>query len=135
MKRTITTLTVLCFLGLGITGIVGAEENDAPGKRGRGAWRNHEKGEKGNRFEHLSEKLNLTPEQKAKVQPIIEQAKPQIMAIRQEARQKTQAVMDNTMSQIRPMLTAQQQEKLDAMRKARETMRNARKQMRDARQM
>ena len=57
--------------------------------------------------------MNLTPEQKAKVQPIIDQATPQIENIRREAMQKTKAVMDNAMAQIRPLLTPEQQKKLD----------------------
>ena len=60
----------------------------------------------------MTENLNLTPEQKAKVQPIIDQATPQIENIRREAMQKTKAVMDNAMTQIRPMLTPDQQKKL-----------------------
>ena len=57
--------------------------------------------------------MNLTPEQKAKVQPIIDQATPQIENIRREAMQKTKAVMDNAMAQIRPLLTPEQQKKLE----------------------
>ena len=57
--------------------------------------------------------MNLTPEQKAKVQPIIDQATPQIKEIRREAMQKTKTVMDNAMAQIRPMLTPEQQKKLE----------------------
>jgi Spy/CpxP family protein refolding chaperone len=41
--------------------------------------------------------------------------------------------MENTMAQIRPLLTPEQQQKLDAMKKAHEDMRDARKEMRDAR--
>ena len=62
--------------------------------------------------ERLTQDLNLTPEQQTKVQPMIDQAKPQIAAIRREAMQKTKAVMD-TMTQIRPLLTPDQQKKLD----------------------
>jgi Spy/CpxP family protein refolding chaperone len=40
--------------------------------------------------------------------------------------------MDKTMSQIRPLLTPEQQQKLDNMRKAHEDMRNARKELHDA---
>ena len=61
----------------------------------------------------MTEQLNLTPEQKAKSQPIVDQATPQIESIRREAMQKTKAVMDNAMAQIRPLLTPEQQKKLD----------------------
>jgi len=80
----------------------------------------------------MTETLKLTPDQQAKVQPILDQTKPQIVAIQQEAMEKTKAVMDKTMSQIRPLLTPEQQQKLDTMRKAHEDMRNARKELHDA---
>ena len=65
----------------------------------------------------------------SEVQPLIDQARPQIIAIHKDAMQKTQAVIDNTMSQIRPLLTADQQKKFDALQKARQDMRNARQEM------
>jgi len=86
----------------------------------------------GNPLEHLSEKLELTPEQKTKVQPIIDQAKPQIAAIHQEAMEKMRAVMESTGAQIRPLLTAPQQEKFDAMKKAHEDMHKAMQEMHEA---
>ena len=86
----------------------------------------------GNPLEHLSETLNLTPDQKAKVQPIVDQAKPQIAAIHQEAMEKMRAIMENAGNQIRPLLTPQQQEKFDAMKKAHEDMRKAMQDMHDA---
>src|SRR6266487_3119140 len=73
----------------------------------------------GKRFmlERLTKELNLTSEQQTKVQPIIDQAKPQIAAIHHEAMQKIKGVMDSTMSQIRPLLTPDQQKKLDDIQK------------------
>src|SRR5215204_6842797 len=46
----------------------------------------------GNAVEHLTKELDLTPEQQAQLAPIVEQAKPQIKAIHEEAMQKTRAV-------------------------------------------
>src|SRR5438552_12979817 len=73
----------------------------------------------GKRFmlERLPKELSLTSEQQTKVQPIIDQAKPQIAAIHHEAMQKIKGVMDSTMSQIRPLLTPDQQKKLDDIQK------------------
>jgi Spy/CpxP family protein refolding chaperone len=85
-----------------------------------------------NPLEHLSKDLNLTDDQKAKVQPIIDQAKPQIAAIHKEAMEKMHAVMENAGNQIRPLLTPEQQTKLDAMKKAHEDMRKAHEAMEDA---
>ena len=89
----------------------------------------------GNPLEHLSKDLELTDDQKAKVQPIIDQAKPQIEAIHKEAMEKTHAIMENTAAQIRPLLTPQQQQKYDAMKKAHEEMRKAKQQLHDAKKM
>ena len=80
----------------------------------------------------MTKTLDLTPEQQAKIRPILEQAKPQIVAARQESRAKMKAIRDNTRSQIRPLLTPAQQTKLDAIQKAREDMMKARQAMRDA---
>jgi Spy/CpxP family protein refolding chaperone len=86
----------------------------------------------GNPFDHLSKDLELTDEQKAKVQPIIDQTKPQIEAIHQEAMQKMHALLENAGAQIRPLLTPEQQQKFDAMKKAHEDMRKAMQEMEDA---
>lgn len=99
------------------------------GPNGPGGWHGH--GE-GGPLAHITETLNLTPDQKAKVQPILDQAKPQLEAIHQDAMQKAKAVMDNTMTQIRPLLTADQQKKVDEMQKAHQDMHNAAKEMHDA---
>ena len=79
-----------------------------------------------------SSQFDFTSEQKTKVQPIIDQAKPQIAAIHQEAMEKMRAIMESTGAQIRPLLTPQQQEKYDAMKKAHEDMHKAMQEMHDA---
>ncbi|MEY2600746.1 MAG: hypothetical protein QOJ36_65 [Verrucomicrobiota bacterium] len=81
---------------------------------------------------HLTKALNLTADQQSKVQPLIDQARPQIVAIHKDAMEKTHAIMDKTMSQIRPLLTADQQKKFDDMQKARQDMRNAMQEMHNA---
>jgi Spy/CpxP family protein refolding chaperone len=124
MKRNLFVIVAAGAIAFG--GFAVAQAEDGPG--GKGGWHRH-----GNPLEHMTETLKLTPDQQTKVQPILDQAKPQIVAIHQEAMQKTKAVMDKTMSQIRPLLTPEQQQKLDAMHKAHEDMRNARKELHDAR--
>ena len=91
-------------------------------------------GKWGNPLEHLTKELDLTADQQAKVAPIVDQAKPQIQAIHQEAMEKTRAVMENAGAQIRPLLTPPQQAKFDAIKKAHEDMMNAMKAMHQARQ-
>lgn len=79
-------------------------------------WHHHFHGGHGSPLEHLSKALNLTEDQKAKIQPIIQKSEPQLKAIWQDARAKTKAVMDSVDTQIRPLLTPEQQQKLDAMK-------------------
>jgi len=127
MKRNLLILAAAGAIALSSFAIVQAADKGGPDGQG---W--HGRGH-GNMFKHMTEALNLTPEQQAKVQPINDQTKPQIKAIHQEAMQKTKAVMDSTMTQIRPLLNAQQQKKLDDLKAAHEQMRDAMKKMHDAR--
>jgi Spy/CpxP family protein refolding chaperone len=99
MKRNFLTLAaagLIVLAGLAV---------QAQGPRGGGA--------RGHGLDRLTVGLNLTPDQQAKVQPIIDQAQPKIAEIHREAMQKMKAVLDNTASQIRPLLTPEQQKKLD----------------------
>ena len=123
MKRNLFAFAAAGVIALG--GFAIAQPEDGHG--GGGGRHRH-----GNPLEHMTETLKLTPDQQAKAQPILDQAKPQIVAIHQEAMQKAKAVMDKTMSQIRPLLTPEQQQKLDTMRKPHEDVRNARKELHDA---
>jgi hypothetical protein len=123
MKRNILTIVAAGAIALGGFVVVQAQAG------GPGRWHGHAFG-----LQHLTEKLDLTSDQQAKVEPILDAAKPQIAAIHQEAMQKAKGVMDGTLSQIRPLLTADQQKKLDAMQKAHQDMMNARKDLHDAMQ-
>jgi Spy/CpxP family protein refolding chaperone len=114
MKRNFLTLATAGLIVLGGFSVVQAQN-----PRGGGA--------KGHRLEQLTEGLNLTPDQQAKVQPLIDQAKPTIAEIHQEAMQKIKSVITSTASQIRPLLTPEQQKKLDENQNARRGRTNARK--------
>jgi len=127
MKRNLLTIVAAGAIACG--GFALAQGDDKAGGAGAG-WHGH--GPHGNPLDRMSETLNLTPEQKAKVQPIVDQAKPQMITIHQDAMQKAKAVMDNTVSQIRPLLTADQQKKLDAVQKAHQDMHNAMQELHDA---
>ena len=127
MKRNLLTFGVIGALAL--AGYTFAEAEGGSGGR-HGGWHGH--GGHGFAMGHLTKALNLTAEQQAKVQPLIDQARPQIIAIHKDAMQKTHAIMDQTMSQIRPILTPDQQKKFDDMQKARQDMRNAMKELHDA---
>jgi Spy/CpxP family protein refolding chaperone len=122
MKRNVLTLVAAGAIALG--GFMVVQAQPGPGAGGHGYGH-------GFGLQRITEKLDLTSDQQTKVQPIIDGAKPQIAAIHQEAMQKTKAVMDSTLSQIRPLLTPDQQKKLDDIQKAHQDVMNAHKQLRD----
>jgi len=115
------TLTVIAAIALGAFGLAQAQPPGGP----HGGWHM-------NPLEEMSSTVNLTDEQKAKVQPIVDQAKPQLQAIHQEAMTKAKAVIDASITQIRPLLTPEQQTKLDAIIKAHEDLHNAMKELHEA---
>jgi Spy/CpxP family protein refolding chaperone len=125
MKRNLLAIAAAGAIALG--GFVVVQAQPGPGGpcgpgHGHGAF-----GLRG-----ITEKLGLTADQQTKVQPILDSAKPQIAAIHQEAMQKMHTVMNSTLTQIRPLLNADQQKKLDAIEKAHQDMMNAQKQLHDA---
>ena len=112
MKLKIISLAAIAAFSIGNTALAQQDQQGGPDDRGRhGGGR----GSRGGSIERITDQLNLTPDQKAKAQPIIDQARPQIESIRREAMQKMKAVMDNAVAQIRPLLTPDQQKRLDAM--------------------
>ena len=123
MKRNILAVVAAGAIALGGFAIVQAQ----PGAGG--GWHGGAFGLRG-----LTKQLDLTSEQETKVQPILDAAKPQLAAIHQEAMQKAKGVIDSSLSQIRPLLTADQQKKLDAVQKAHQDMMNAHKELHDAMQ-
>jgi periplasmic protein CpxP/Spy len=129
MKRNLLTLGAVTAIALGGFAVAQGEIGAGGGPGGRGQWRGH-----GFALERLTKRLNLTPDQQAKVQPIMDQTRPQIIAIHKDAMQKTQSVIDGAMSKIRPLLTADQQKKFDDLQKARQDLRNAQKEMHEAMQ-
>ena len=124
MKRQLVTILAVGAFATGSYAF--AQGQDAAGP-GRGKWHH-----RGNPLDHLTTTLKLTPDQQAKVQPILDQARPQIVAIHQDAMQKTKAVMDKTMAQIRPLLTPDQQKKADDLQQAHQELHTAMKKLRDA---
>lgn len=125
MKRNVLTLVAVGAIALGGFMVVEAQPGPVAGGHGHGH---------GFGLQRITEKLDLTSDQQTKVQPIIDGAKPQIAAIHQEAMQKMKGVMDSTISQIRPLLTPDQQKKLDDIQKAHQDMMNAHKELRAAMQ-
>ena len=133
MKRKLITLTTAAALAIGAAVTMNAHP---PGERGGhdGHGGHRKMFHMGMAMEHLTKELELTEAQKAQVQPIVDQAKPQIKQIHREAMEKSKAVMETAAAQIRPLLTAEQQQKFDAIRAAHETMREGRRELREAKQ-
>jgi protein CpxP len=123
MKRNILSVVAAGAIALGGFAVVQAQ----PGAGG--GWHGHAFGLQG-----ITKQLDLTSDQQTKVQPILDATKPQLAAIHQEAMQKAKGVIDSSLSQIRPLLTADQQKKLDAIQKAHQDMMNAHKELHDAMQ-
>ena len=134
MRRRIISITTAVGLALASLVYLQAKEPGEHGPKHDGPGGPHEH-MMGNPLEHLSKDLELTDDQKAKVQPIIDQTKPQLAAIHQEAMEKMHALMENAGAQIRPLLTPQQQQKFDAMKKAHEDMNKAHEEMEQAKKM
>ena len=73
-------------------------------------------------LEHMSQELSLTDDQKAKLKPILEDQAKQMQELRkdtsssdQDRHAKMKQIHESTMSQVRPILNADQQKKLEEM--------------------
>ena len=73
-------------------------------------------------LEHMSQELSLTDDQKAKLKPILEDQAKQMQELRkdtsssdQDRHAKMKQIHENTISQMRPILNADQQKKLEEM--------------------
>ena len=130
MTRKIITVTAAAALSL--AALVYLQAKEPAGQQEHGLSPHQMMG---NPLEHLSKDLNLSDDQKVKVQPIIDQTKPQIAAIHKEAMEKMHALLESAGAQIRPLLTPEQQQKFDAMKKAHEDMRKAEQEMHDAQKL
>ncbi len=78
------------------------------------AWMNS--GDHHHVVEVLDRELNLSPEQKAQVAKIFDEAAPSMEALRVETNTKLKSVRDNTSAKIRLALTADQQKKYDQLK-------------------
>jgi hypothetical protein len=123
MKRNLLTIAAAGAIALG--GFAIAQAQGGPGGHGRGHALS---------LEQLTKTYNLTSDQQAKIKPLLDQARPQIIAIHKDAMQKIQTVVDGTMSQIRLLLTSTQQTKFDAVQKAKQDMRSSMQELHSAMQ-
>jgi Spy/CpxP family protein refolding chaperone len=67
--------------------------------------------------DHLRHELSLTPEQEAKIRPIVDSTTAQLEAIRIETAERVRSTMDESVRAISPQLTAEQQTKLQTLQR------------------
>jgi len=73
-------------------------------------------GEVGDRMrEHFRRSLDLTPEQETKIVPVIDATSAKLEAIRVETAERVRAVMEESKKEVAPLLTPEQQKKLDTL--------------------
>ncbi|MEY2528922.1 MAG: hypothetical protein QOJ05_1012 [Verrucomicrobiota bacterium] len=65
--------------------------------------------------EHLRRTLDLTPEQSAKISPIMDATSAKLEAIRIESAERVRAVMEESKRAIAPELSPEQQKKLEKL--------------------
>lgn len=83
----------------------------------RGLARN---GGPGNRFEELSNRLQLTPEQKTKVQEIFGDTREQLRALRMESEPKVEEIRRQADGRLQTVLTPQQWQQFQKIRDERQ---------------
>ena len=63
----------------------------------------------------VSQALGLTATQKEQVQPFVEAIRPQLETVRRQARDEEAAILKELPDQVRPVLSAEQRTRLDAL--------------------
>jgi Spy/CpxP family protein refolding chaperone len=65
--------------------------------------------------EHMRRTLGLTAEQEKKIAPIVDATSAKLESIRVETAERVRAVMEESKKEVAPLLTAEQQQKLDKL--------------------
>jgi len=132
MKYTLKISLAALLLGLSMTSLLRADDQTVPVQPlpattpGEGEKPPHPHMMNPQRMlQAMSEKLNLTDDQKAKILPLLQAQADQLTALHNdtsladdERREKARAIMQSTRGQIRGLLTPDQQEKIKDLRAA-----------------
>ena len=120
MKR--PNMSVMCAMAL--AGLLSLQPSVRAA--GEGAGTNNVTGTHGDRMAKLTSELSLTDEQQAKLKPIFAANDEKMKALRDDAslsreqkREKFRAIREEIAAQVKPILTAEQLAKWQAMRAAR----------------
>ncbi|MDQ6860143.1 MAG: hypothetical protein M3032_03185 [Verrucomicrobiota bacterium] len=112
LKGWLALALVVVFLAGGALGVLGgalhARNIVVHGRGGFGPERMRQ---------HLRRQLQLTDEQAAKIDPVIDRTAARIDAIRRETADRVAETMNESHREIAPLLTPEQQERLEQMRR------------------
>jgi len=128
MKQNLIIFAIgaLLLSGFAVSVIAGFNMGQAQGMAAGRHGRDHTRV-----LEKVTTGLNLNANQRAQVEPLLVDAGPQLSAIEADARKKKYGVVDGTLAKIRPVLTPDQQRKLDELQKAREDLHAAKDKVRE----
>ena len=114
-------LTILILLAAGLTFAQPSQESQAPTPNKHAGMQRGESADQ--HLQMLSEKLNLTDDQKAKLRPILQGQMQQMKAVREDSslseeqkRAKMKPIHESLHDQINAVLTPEQQAKFKQMR-------------------
>ena len=80
-------------------------------------FKHHHRGDIGERMrDRLRRELDLTPEQVARISPILDKTAAQLQQMRRDSGQRVREILDETHRQIAPTLTDEQRQKLQRMK-------------------
>ena len=115
-------LTILVFLAAALTFAQPSQESQAPTPDKHAGMHHEESADQ--HLQMLSEKLNLTDDQKAKIKPILQDQMRQMKAVHEDTslseeqkRAKMKSIHESSHDQINAVLTPEQQAKFEQMRK------------------
>ena len=118
------------ILGLAQENATAPPSNDQTTAQGTGYGRHMHRMDPAKRLEWMGKKLNLTDDQKAKLQPILQDEFQQMKTVRDDAslnreqkRDKMMQIRQTFHPQVTAVLTPDQQQKLEQMKKNRESRR------------
>jgi periplasmic protein CpxP/Spy len=114
-------LTILVLLAAGLTFAQPSQESQAPTPDKHAGMHHEESAD--THLQMLSEKLNLTDDQKAKVKPVLQDQMQQMKAVREDSslseeqkRTKMKSIHESMHEQINAVLTPEQQVKFKQMK-------------------
>jgi len=114
-------LTILVLLAAGLTFAQPSQESQAPTPDKHAGMHHEESADQ--HLQMLSEKLNLTDDQKAKVKPVLQDQMQQMKAVREDSslseeqkRTKMKSIHESMHEQINSVLTPEQQVKFKQMK-------------------